>query len=102
MYKDKEFQENVMRISTLLRAKEVAEILKVSRTMAYNLMLRGEIPTVRNGKCRRVRSEDLILYIKKQHIPGKPVIKRIESQFAPQPFFILEVSIQLDTSIIFD
>jgi excisionase family DNA binding protein len=63
MYKDKEFQENVMRISTLLRAKEVAEILKVSRAMAYNLMLRGEIPTVRIGKSRRVRPEDLIKYI---------------------------------------
>ena len=64
MSMDKEFQENVLRISTLLKAKEVAEILKVSRAMAYNLMLRGEIPTVRIGKCRRVRPEDLILYIK--------------------------------------
>lgn len=63
MYKDKEFQENVMRISTLLKAKEVAEILKISRAMAYNLMLRGEIPTVRIGKCRQVRPEDLIKYI---------------------------------------
>ncbi|OGO60209.1 MAG: hypothetical protein A2029_01290 [Chloroflexi bacterium RBG_19FT_COMBO_47_9] len=68
MYKDKEFQENVMRISTLLRAKEVAEILKVSRAMAYNLMLRGEIPTVRIGKCRRVRPEDLIKYIEENTI----------------------------------
>ena len=65
MYKDKEFQENVMRISTLLRAKEVAEILKVSRAMAYTLMQRGEIPTVRIGKARRVRPEDLIEYINK-------------------------------------
>ena len=64
MSMDKEFQGNVLRISTLLKAKEVAEILKVSRAMAYNLMLRGEIPTVRIGKCRRVRPEDLILYIK--------------------------------------
>ena len=64
MYKDNELQENVVRISTLLKAKDVAEILKVSRAMAYNLMLRGEIPTVRIGKCRRVRPEDLILYIK--------------------------------------
>jgi excisionase family DNA binding protein len=63
MYKDTEFQENVLRISTLLKAKEVAEILKISRAMAYNLMLRGEIPTVRIGKCRRVRPEDLIKYI---------------------------------------
>jgi excisionase family DNA binding protein len=64
MYKDKEFQEKVLRINTLLKATDVAEILKISRAMAYTLMQRGEIPTVRIGKPRRVRPEDLILYIK--------------------------------------
>ncbi len=64
MYKDTEFHDNVFKINTLLKAKDVAEILKISRAMTYNLMLRGEIPTVRIGKCRRVRPEDLILYIK--------------------------------------
>jgi excisionase family DNA binding protein len=69
MYKEKKLQDkgvedNVLRISTLLKAREVAEILKISRAMAYNLMLKGEIPTVRIGKCRRVRPEDLIKYIK--------------------------------------
>ena len=69
MNKNKEFQvsdvqEKDLRISPLLKAKDVAEILKVSRAMAYNLMQRGEIPTVRIGKARRVRPEDLILYIK--------------------------------------
>jgi excisionase family DNA binding protein len=63
MYKDKEFQDNILRVNTLLKAKEVAEILQISRAMAYNLMLRGEIPTVKIGKCRRVRPEDLIKYI---------------------------------------
>ena len=63
MYKDKEFQESVLRVNTLLKAKDVAEILQVSRAMAYNLMQRGEIPTVRIGKARRVRPEDLIKYI---------------------------------------
>ncbi len=60
---DTEVEDNVFRISALLKAREVAEILKISRAMAYNLMLRGEIPTVRIGKCRRVRPEDLIKYI---------------------------------------
>ena len=54
-----------LRISTLLKAKEVAEILKISRAMAYTLMQRGEIPTVRIGKARRVQPEDLIEYINK-------------------------------------
>ena len=68
MYKNKEYQvnddqENALKISPLLKAKDVAEILKISRAMAYNLMQRGEIPTVRIGKARRVRPEDLIKYI---------------------------------------
>lgn len=61
---DKEVEDKILRISTLLKTREVFEILKISRAMAYNLMLRGEIPTVRIGKCRRVRPEDLIQYIK--------------------------------------
>jgi excisionase family DNA binding protein len=63
MYKDKEFQDKVLRVNTLLKAKEVAEILQISRAMAYTLMQRGEIPTVRIGKARRVKPEDLIKYI---------------------------------------
>jgi excisionase family DNA binding protein len=63
MFKENEFQDNVLRINTLLKAKDVAEILQISRAMAYTLMQRGEIPTVRIGKSRRVRPEDLIKYI---------------------------------------
>jgi excisionase family DNA binding protein len=73
MYKNNEFHDNIQRINTLLRAKEVVEILNISRSRAYNLMQRGEIPNVRIGKLRRIRSEDLIQYIKK-YIPGKPII----------------------------
>jgi excisionase family DNA binding protein len=65
MYKDKEFQESVLRINTLLNAKQVAEILNISKSKAYHFMQLGEIPTVRIGKSRRVRPEDLIEYINK-------------------------------------
>ena len=65
MYKDKEFQENNLRINTLLNAEQVAEILNLSRSKTYHLMQLGEIPTVRIGKSRRVRPEDLIEYINK-------------------------------------
>jgi predicted DNA-binding transcriptional regulator AlpA len=50
MYEDKEFQDNLLRISTLLKAKEVAEILQISRAMAYTLMQRIEIPTAESEK----------------------------------------------------
>jgi excisionase family DNA binding protein len=63
MYKDMEFHDSILRVNTLLKAKDVAEILQISRAMAYSLMQRGEIPTVRIGKAQRVRPEDLIKYI---------------------------------------
>jgi len=37
MYEDKEYQESILRISPLEKGKEVADILKISRRMAYNL-----------------------------------------------------------------
>jgi excisionase family DNA binding protein len=49
----------------LLKAKEVADILQVSRSMAYRMMQRGEIPTVRVGSAVRVRGNDLEVFIKK-------------------------------------
>lgn len=49
----------------LLKAKEVADILQVSRSMAYRMMQREEIPTVRVGSAVRVRGHDLEEFIKK-------------------------------------
>ena len=52
----------------LLKAGQVAEILKVSKSHVYKLMRTGEIPTVRIGiKSVRVRPEDLNRYIQ-EHI----------------------------------
>ena len=65
MYQNKELQDKVLRINTLLTAKEVAEILNISRSKTYHWMQIGEIPTVRIGKSRRVRPEDLIEHINK-------------------------------------
>jgi excisionase family DNA binding protein len=47
----------------LLKSDEVAQILQISRSMAYALMKRGDIPTVRIGTSVRVRPEDLEKYI---------------------------------------
>ena len=46
-------------IRKLLTAVEVSKILGVSKSKAYQLMQRGEIPTVRLGRSVRVRSQDL-------------------------------------------
>lgn len=59
----------------LLRAVEVAEILNVSRAYAYQLMQRGEIRTVTFGSARRVRPEDLQMFIAEslQPTPNQPM-----------------------------
>lgn len=49
----------------LLKAKEVADVLQVSRSLAYQMMRRGEIPTVRVGSAVRVRRSDLEEFIKR-------------------------------------
>jgi excisionase family DNA binding protein len=47
--------KEVMEVSgELLRAQEVAHILGVGRSKAYELMLRGELPVIRIGRLVRV------------------------------------------------
>jgi excisionase family DNA binding protein len=48
----------------LLKAKEVADTLQVSRSQVYKMMQLGEIPTVRVGSAVRVRGFDLEEFIK--------------------------------------
>lgn len=51
------------RMDTLLRAKEVANKLCISKSYAHRLMKTGEITTVRMGKAVRCRPEDLEKFI---------------------------------------
>ncbi len=48
----------------LLTAADVSYRLHLSRSCTYSLMQSGVIPTVRIGKSRRVRAEDLENFIK--------------------------------------
>ena len=47
----------------LLRNKEVAQRLGISKAYAYRLMKNGEIPTVRMGRAVRCRPEDVEVFI---------------------------------------
>ena len=47
----------------LLKADEIADILKISLAKAYTMLQRGELPTVRIGRLVRVRQSDLEKYI---------------------------------------
>lgn len=50
---------------TLLKAKDVAQILNVSKPFVYQLMRQGEIRTVKILSARRVREEDLAEFIER-------------------------------------
>lgn len=47
----------------LLTAQDVADCLKISKSMAYKLIKTCELPSVRMGRSVRVRYEDLLEFI---------------------------------------
>jgi len=47
----------------LLRVETVAKALSIGRSKAYELVSRGEIPSVTIGKCRRVPATSLARWI---------------------------------------
>ena len=51
--------------TNLLRAIDVAKRLCISRSLAYQLMQQGKIPSVRFGGSVRVRESDLDEYIQR-------------------------------------
>jgi excisionase family DNA binding protein len=56
--------DNLHPIPQLLKIHQVAEILQISRTSAYRLAARGELPSVRfSENTVRVRLEDLEAFI---------------------------------------
>lgn len=53
------------KMGTLLKSSDIARLLNISRSFAYQLMQSGELPTVRVGHSVRVRPRDLVEYIEK-------------------------------------
>ncbi|MEZ6081070.1 MAG: helix-turn-helix domain-containing protein [Pirellulaceae bacterium] len=50
----------------LLTIKEVAGLLKISKSLAYSLVARGLIPRYEISSCIRVHQDDLNAYLKQQ------------------------------------
>jgi len=65
MSTDFENRNNYPQNGSLLKADDVAAILNVSRSFAYQLLQSGAIPVVRLGKACRVRPQDLDEYIER-------------------------------------
>lgn len=53
-------------IPRLLTVREMAVVLKISLSLAYNLIARGEIPRYEIASCIRVAEEDLRQYLERQ------------------------------------
>ena len=54
----------------LLDSRQLADALGIGRTKAYQLMLHGEVPTVRIGRCVRVPLQGLIDWIRAVTTPA--------------------------------
>ena len=50
----------------LLSPRELSGLLGLGRTSVYSLLTTGEIPSVRIGRLRRVRREDLDRFIEER------------------------------------
>jgi excisionase family DNA binding protein len=52
-------------VTTFFKAIEIAQILKISKALAYRLIKEGHISSVRFGRTVRVRLEDLEIFIQR-------------------------------------
>ena len=66
IYQNQNDRSNPIQLEELLRREDVARILNISRSYAYLLMKRGELPIVRIGRSVRVRPSDLEQFIEKK------------------------------------
>ncbi len=53
-----------------LKVPEVAEIIRVARSRAYELVAEGEIPSVRIGRSVRVSRKELDRWLEEQRQPS--------------------------------
>jgi excisionase family DNA binding protein len=51
--------------TTFLTTRDIANILRISRALAYRLIAQGEIPSIQFGRVSRVRQEDLEAFLQK-------------------------------------
>ncbi len=55
----------------LLTAAEVARILQISRSMVYYLVRRGDLPSVKIGRLRRIHRDDVQEYFRRHSGPPR-------------------------------
>ena len=55
----------------VMTVTDVAELLKQSRTIVYQLIMSGEIPSYKLGKSRRIRKSDVESWIANRVVAQK-------------------------------
>jgi len=70
MQKEVGSQYPTISLEALLRCEDVARILNISRSLAYQLIQRGEIPSVRLGRAVRVLPKALEQFIASRQSAG--------------------------------
>ncbi|ELP34640.1 MULTISPECIES: helix-turn-helix domain-containing protein [Rhodopirellula] len=64
-------------MSMLLTVKEVSQRLKISASLAYSLIAKGDLPSYQIGSCRRVSEEDLDRFLdERRHEPTQLPIRQ--------------------------
>jgi len=58
-------------VDEVMTVTEVAELLKQSRTIVYQLIMSGEIPSYKLGKSRRIRKCDVESWIANRVVAQK-------------------------------
>jgi excisionase family DNA binding protein len=53
-----------------LKVPEVAEVVRIARSRAYELVGSGEIPSIRIGRSVRVSRKELDRWLEEQHHPS--------------------------------
>jgi excisionase family DNA binding protein len=53
-----------------LKVPEVAEVLRIARSRAYELVANGEIPSIRIGRSVRVSRKELERWLEEQRQPS--------------------------------
>ena len=54
----------------LLTAREVQQLLAIGRSKAYDMIAKGELPTLRIGRIVRVPRRDLFRWIQEHTVSG--------------------------------
>lgn len=55
--------KNQNELPLILNAKDISEILKISKPTAYELMGRKEFPLLKFGRCKRVLRDEFFDYL---------------------------------------